>query len=320
MPTSLKLIFAGTTKFAATHLERLITGPHEVVSVLTQPDRRAGRGKQLQASPVKKMALSANLPVWQPDSLKSDEAESMLRDVAADLMIVVAYGLILPASVLTIPRLGCVNVHASLLPRWRGAAPVQRAIESGDGETGVSIMAMEPGLDTGPVLSTHSLTIRDHHTGGLLLEELAELGASALAEDLSDIESLLLSAVPQQHELANYAHKIDKAEGAIDWSESAEALWRRIRAFNPAPGCYTLLGEDRFKILSAHVEAEPRSGAPGDILSADDRGLRVCCGEGVLVISEGQLPGAKAQPIATLINGHRDRLRPGVPLKSPGAA
>ena len=169
MPTSLKLIFAGTPEFAATHLERLITGPHEVVSVLTQPDRRAGRGKQLQASPVKKMALSANLPVWQPDSLKSDEAESVLRDAAADLMIVVAYGLILPASVLTIPRLGCVNVHASLLPRWRGAAPVQRAIESGDGETGVSIMAMEPGLDTGPVLSTHSLTIRDHHTGGLLL-------------------------------------------------------------------------------------------------------------------------------------------------------
>ena len=320
MPTSLKLIFAGTPEFAATHLERLITGPHEVVSVLTQPDRRAGRGKQLQASPVKKMALSANLPVWQPDSLKSDEAESVLRDAAADLMIVVAYGLILPASVLTIPRLGCVNVHASLLPRWRGAAPVQRAIESGDRETGVSIMAMEPGLDTGPVLSTHSMTICDHHTGGMLLGELAALGASALEEDLRDIESLLLSAAPQQHELANYAHKIDKAECAIDWNEDAEALWRRIRAFNPAPGCYTLLGEDRLKILSAHIETGPRSGAPGDILSADDRGLRVRCGEGILVISEGQLPGAKALPIATLINGHRDRLRPGVQLKPPGTA
>ena len=239
MPTSLKLIFAGTPDFAATHLERLIAGPHEVVTVLTQPDRRAGRGKQLQASPVKNMALSANLPVWQPDSLKSDEAESVLRNAAADLMIVVAYGLILPAAILTIPKLGCVNVHASLLPRWRGAAPVQRAIESGDRETGVSIMAMEPGLDTGPVLSTRSMTICDQHTGGMLLGELAALGASALEEDLRDIESLLLSAAPQQHELANYAHKIDKAEGAIDWNEDAEALWRRIRAFNPAPGCYT---------------------------------------------------------------------------------
>ena len=320
MPTSLKLIFAGTPDFAATHLERLIAGPHEVVTVLTQPDRRAGRGKQLQASPVKNMALSANLPVWQPDSLKSDEAESVLRNAAADLMIVVAYGLILPAAILTIPKLGCVNVHASLLPRWRGAAPVQRAIESGDRETGVSIMAMEPGLDTGPVLSTHSMAIRDHHTGGMLLDELAALGASALEEDLRDIESLLLSAAPQQHELANYAHKIDKAECAIDWNEDAEALWRRIRAFNPAPGCYTLLGEDRLKILSAHIETGPRSGAPGDILSADDRGLRVRCGEGILVISEGQLPGAKALPIATLINGHRDRLRPGVQLKPPGTA
>ena len=320
MPASLKLIFAGTPWFAATHLERLIAGRHEVVSVLTQPDRRAGRGKHLQASPVKNMALSANLSVWQPDSLKSDEAESMLRNAAPDLMIVVAYGLILPASILTIPRLGCVNVHASLLPRWRGAAPVQRAIESGDRETGVSIMAMEPGLDTGPVLSKHSLAIRDHHTGGMLLDELAMLGASALAKNLLDIESLLSSAAPQQHELASYAHKIDKTEGAIDWSESAEALWRRIRAFNPAPGCYTLLGDDRFKILSAHIEPGPCSSAPGDILSADERGLRVCCGEGILVINEGQLPGAKAQPIATLINGYRDRLRPGVQLKPPGAA
>ena len=320
MPTSLKLIFAGTPDFAATHLERLIAGPHEVVTVLTQPDRRAGRGKQLQASPVKNMALSANLPVWQPESLKSDEAESVLRNAAADLMIVVAYGLILPAAILTIPKLGCVNVHASLLPRWRGAAPVQRAIESGDRETGVSIMAMEPGLDTGPVLSTHRMTICDHHTGGMLLGDLAALGASALEEDLRDIESLLLSAAPQQHELANYAHKIDKAECAIDWNEDAEALWRRIRAFNPAPGCYTLLGEDRLKILSAHIETGPHSGAPGDILSADDRGLRVRCGEGILVITEGQLPGAKALPIATLINGHRDRLRPGVQLKPPGTA
>lgn len=320
MPKSLKLIFAGTPDFAATHLERLIASPHEVVSVLTQPDRRAGRGKQLQASPVKKIALKADLPVWQPDSLKSEEAESVLRNFAADLMIVVAYGLILPAATLDIPRLGCVNVHASLLPRWRGAAPVQRAIEFGDQETGVSIMAMEAGLDTGRVLSTHSITIRDNHTGGTLLDELAALGASALAENLRDIESLLSSAMPQQHELANYAHKIGKAESAIDWNESADALWRRIRAFYPAPGCYALLGEDRFKILSAHTEEDSSSGAAGYILSADERGLRVRCGDGVLVITEAQLPGGKAQPISKLINGHRDRLKPGVQLKSPGAA
>ncbi len=317
MPKSLKLIFAGTPDFAAVHLERLIASPHEIVSVLTQPDRRAGRGKQLQASPVKKMALTADLPVWQPDSLKSKGAQSVLRSFAADLMVVVAYGLILPAAALDIPRLGCINVHASLLPRWRGAAPVQRAIESGDSDTGVSIMAMEPGLDTGPILSAYSMTIRDYHTGGMLLDELAALGASALADNLSDIEPLMSSAIPQKHELASYAHKIDKAESAIDWNESADTVWRRIRAFNPVPGCYTLLGEDRFKILSAHTEEGSSSGAAGDILSADDRGLRVRCGDGVLIITEAQLPGAKAQPISTLINGHRDRLKPGVQLTPP---
>lgn len=320
MPAPLKLVFAGTPEFAARHLEQLIASPHDIVSVMTQPDRRAGRGKQLQASPVKTIAEAAGLDVWQPESLKSELAETTLRHMAADLMIVVAYGLILPAAILNIPRLGCINVHASLLPRWRGAAPVQRAIEAGDDETGVSLMAMEPGLDTGPVLSTRRTVIRDDHTGGTLLDELATLGASALTENLGDIESLLASAVPQQDELANYAHKIDKAEGVIDWSESADTLWRRIRAFNPAPACYTFLNDDRLKILSASVEQETPAGEAGDILSADDRGLRVRCGAGVLVITEAQLPGAKAQPVASLINGHRARLSPGVRLGASGAS
>jgi len=229
----------------------------------------------------------------------------------ADALVVVAYGLILPANILAIPRLGCLNVHASLLPRWRGAAPVQRAIEAGDQETGVSIMLMEPGLDTGPVLLTSRLPILAHHTSGTLLEDLAALGTQALSQTLAHTDSLLANATPQDDAGATYAHKIDKQETALDWSCSALELARRIRAFQPAPGCHTFIDNERLKVIAAHAAATSKSGAPGEILVADESGLQVACGEGMLVITEAQLAGAKAQPVSALLNGYRDRMLPG---------
>lgn len=311
MATPLKVVFAGTPDFAARHLEGLINGPHQIVSVISQPDRPAGRGKRLQHSPVKTVALDNDLPVWQPETLKTAESTAILARFDFDILIVVAYGLILPPAILQIPRRGSLNVHASLLPRWRGAAPVQRAIEAGDAETGVSVMAMEPGLDTGPVLLTRTLPIQPHHTSGTLLNDLAEIGVTALAASLDQIDTLLAAALSQNHDEATYAHKIDKTEADLDWSGAADDLARRIRAFCPAPGCYTHLHSDRFKVLSAYASAQPHHGRAGEILCADETGLQVGCGDGVLVITEAQLPGAKAQPIATLLNGHRERLQPG---------
>jgi methionyl-tRNA formyltransferase len=311
MPTPLKVVFAGTPDFAARHLQGLIDSPHQIVAVMSQPDRPAGRGKRLQPSPVKALALEAALPIWQPASLKNADSEAILSQYDADILVVVAYGLILPAAILAIPRLGCLNVHASLLPRWRGAAPVQRAIEAGDTETGVSIMAMEPGLDTGPVLLTRTLPISTDHTSGTLLDDVAQLGVAALIDSLENIHALLATATPQDDSEATYAHKISKQEGALDWSAAATALARRVRAFHPAPGCYTHLGGDRLKVLSAHAVDEPHEGSSGEIITADERGIRVSCGEGQLVITEAQLPGAKAQSVATLLRGHQARFQPG---------
>ena len=311
MSTPLKVVFAGTPDFAARHLQGLIDSPHQIVTVMSQPDRPAGRGKRLQPSPVKAVALDAELPIWQPASLKSADSEAILSQYEADILVVVAYGLILPAAILGIPKLGCLNVHASLLPRWRGAAPIQRAIESGDTATGVSIMAMEPGLDTGPVLLTRELPISSGHTGGTLLDDLAQLGVTALIDGLENIDTLLAKAAPQDDSEATYAHKIAKQEGALDWSAAAALLARKVRAFHPAPGCYTLLGGDRLKVLSAHAVDEAHHGSAGEIVAADELGIRVSCGEGQLIITEAQLPGAKAQPVATLLRGHQARFQPG---------
>ena len=311
MSTPLKVVFAGTPDFAARHLQGLIDSPHQVVAVMSQPDRPAGRGKRLQPSPVKAVALEAELPIWQPASLKNADSEATLSHYDADILVVVAYGLILPAAVLGIPRLGCLNVHASLLPRWRGAAPVQRAIEAGDTETGVSIMAMAPGLDTGPVLLTRTLPISTDHSSGALLDDLAELGVAALIDSLENIDTLLTTAAPQDDSEATYAHKISKLEGALDWSTAATQLARRVRAFHPAPGCYTHLGGDRLKVLSAYAVDKPHEGGSGEIIAADDRGIWVGCGEGQLVITEAQFPGAKAQSVATLLRGHQARFQPG---------
>ena len=311
MSTPLKVVFAGTPDFAARHLQGLIDSPHQIVAVMSQPDRPAGRGKRLQPPPVKAVALEAELPVWQPVSLKNADGEATLSQYDADILVVVAYGLILPTAILDIPRLGCLNVHASLLPRWRGAAPVQRAIEAGDTETGVSIMTMEPGLDTGPVLLTRTLPISSDHTSGALLDDLAQLGVTALIDSLENIDTLLATAAPQDDSKATYANKISKQEGALDWSAAADALARRVRAFHPAPGCYTHLGGDRLKVLSAHAVDKPHEGRSGEIIAADEGGIRVGCGEGQLVITEAQLPGAKVQPVATLLRGHQARFQPG---------
>ena len=311
MSRPLNIVFAGTPEFAARHLEALLGSEHKIVAVLTQPDRRAGRGNRLQHSAVKALALDADLTVLQPNTLKQSDATESLVALNADLMVVVAYGLILPAEVLGIPRLGCINVHASLLPRWRGAAPIQRAIEAGDTETGVSIMMMEAGLDTGPVLMMRRLPIIEKHTAGSLQAELSGLGAAALLDTLTNIDALLGAAAPQNHSDATYASKIDKREALVDWTDKAHNIARRIRAFHPAPGCYAFLGGDRVKIACASSLDSPHQAAAGEILSADNSGIRVACGEGVLIISEAQMPGAKPQSAATLLNGHQSRLQPG---------
>jgi len=316
MSRPLNLVFAGTPAFAAEHLEALTKSPHNIAAVLTQPDRPAGRGKRLQPSAVKALALDADLPVLQPETLKHESAIQALSAIDADLMVVVAYGLILPAAVLAIPRLGCINVHASLLPKWRGAAPIQRAIEAGDSETGVSIMVMEAGLDTSPVVMTRELTIREDHTAGTLQAGLATLGATALLETLADIDRFLSGATAQEHSQATYADKIAKKEALIDWSEDANTLARRIRAFQPAPGCFTYLDNDRVKIVSASPSASPHRVSPGEILLADSDGIQVACGEGILVVHAAQMPGAKPQSAATLLNGHKTRLLPGATFSS----
>jgi methionyl-tRNA formyltransferase len=311
MSRALNIVFAGTPQFAASHLEALYNSGHNIVAVLTQPDRPAGRGKRCQPSAVKTQALDTGLTVLQPETLKHADSAQALAHLNADLMVVVAYGLILPANILSIPRLGCINVHASLLPKWRGAAPIQRAIESGDRETGVSIMVMEAGLDTGPVLATERLTITEAHTAGSLQIELAALGAATLLHTLEDIDELLLAAATQDHARASYARKIEKSEAQIDWSEPAQNIARRIRAFHPVPGCFAFLEQDRVKIANASASESAHQAVAGEILSADSDGIRVACGEGVLIIKEAQMPGAKPQSAATLLNGHQSRLQPG---------
>ena len=227
-------------------------------------------------------------------------------------MVVVAYGLILPAAILAIPHIGCINVHASLLPRWRGAAPVQRAIEAGDSKTGVSIMAMEPGLDTGPVLLRREVAITGDHTAGTLLADLERVGTQALSECLTDIASQLASAQAQDEQQATYAAKVEKADTAIDWGLDAIEIDRKVRALLPSPGCFTMLNDDRLKVWAAHAVHQGHDAAPGEIVSANNDGLRVACGEGILVITEAQMPGGKPQSVATLLNGHQDKLKLGV--------
>ena len=310
----LRVVFAGTPDFAASSLAAVLDSEHEVVAVYTQPDRPAGRGRKLTPSPVKQLGL----PVVQPASLKDADDQAELAALNADVMVVVAYGLLLPQAVLDTPRLGCINVHASLLPRWRGAAPIQRAIEAGDSVSGVTIMQMDAGLDTGAMLYEVRTPITSRTTGGDLHDRLAIQGANALIHVLDNLDNGSLEATPQPEEGVTYAAKLSKAEAELDFSQPAEQLARKIRAFNPWPVAWCTLGNDRLRLLMASVEqGEQPPSPPGTLLEHGDDHLRIACGEQgqeVLCVSRAQLPGGKAMAIRDLLNARQTSLTVGVRL------
>lgn len=310
----MRIVFAGTPDFAATALKALLTTDHEIVAVYSQPDRPAGRGRKLTPSPVKQVALESGIAVLQPESLKSPEAQEELRRLEADVMVVAAYGLILPQAVLDIPRYGCLNIHASLLPRWRGAAPIQRAIAAGDTETGITIMQMDAGLDTGNMLLKVTTPIHPDDTGGSLHDRLAQLGGEAIVTTLGKLAGNELDGDLQDDAQACYAHKLSKDEGHIDWSGSAVAIDRLVRAFNPWPGTFTDLGNQRIRIHRAEAIDGSAGKAPGTVLRRDRDGIDVACGEGALRIHQLQLPGARAQTVNDLINGGKELMMPGQEL------
>lgn len=295
----MKLIFAGTPEFAAQALSAIVAAGHQVALVLTQPDRPAGRGMALQPSAVKNVALAHGIEVFQPLTLKDAEAQAKIAAVGAEVMVVAAYGLILPQAVLDMPRFGCINIHGSLLPRWRGAAPIQRALLAGDAETGVCIMQMEAGLDTGPVLLRGALPIAATDTTASLHDRLAELGARLCVEALGQLP---LPAEPQPGEGVTYAHKIEKAEAVIDWTKSAAELDRHIRAFNPFPGAQALFGGQTVKLWQATPVSG--SGPVGSVLAVDKKRIVIACGEGALAVSELQKAGGKRLPVQQFLAGH----------------
>lgn len=323
MPVApLKVVFAGTPDFAAHHLRSLIDSQHQVCAVYTQPDRPAGRGRSLNASSVKQQALMSALAIHQPESLKSAEEHHILAAFEADIMVVVAYGIILPIEILKIPRLGCINVHASLLPRWRGAAPIQRAIEAGDAETGVTIMQMDVGLDTGEMLLSRSIRITGNDTSQSLHERLMHLGSKTLLEALERIAEDNVTRIEQDEIQACYAKKLSKSEAGIDWAATAEKIHRKIRAFDPWPGSYVCLGGQKMKIEAERFASmdtqgcDPVSGIavainPGTIISADHQGLRVACAKGSLLIKSLQFAGKKMTPVAAILNAYRDQFKVG---------
>lgn len=302
----LRILFAGTPDFSVLPLQQLIDENFAPVAVLTQPDRPSGRGRKLQAGPVKQAAVAAQIPVHQPLTLKDDAAKKLISDLQPDLMIVVAYGLILPAEILQIPRHGCWNIHASLLPRWRGAAPIQRAIEAGDRESGVCIMQMDEGLDTGPVLHRVNTPLDPEETGGSLHDRLAQLGAVALLDCMNKLaEGALPAAEPQPVSGVSYARKLEKSEARIDWSASATSLERRIRAFNPWPVTWCMIGDERTRIWNARVIDREHGQAPGTVLATGRQGIDIACGEQVLQLLELQPPGKRVMIAADYLNARK---------------
>lgn len=312
MTNPLRIVFAGTPDFAAASLLALLNSSHQVVAVYTQPDRPAGRGRKLAESPVKKVALEHNIPVFQPLSLKNNNEQAQLKALDADLMVVAAYGLILPPMVLRIPRYGCINVHASLLPRWRGAAPIQHAILAGDSQTGVTIMQMDAGLDTGDMLHKVFYRIQPDDTGSSLHDQLATLGSRALVEVLSDLSSYQAQAQPQPEDEANYAHKLDKQQARIDWQLSADELDRKVRAFNAWPVAFSTIDDARVRIWQSQPLDIQSDQPPGTIFQASAEGIDVVCGKGALRLQTIQLAGAKALPVAEVIKGRGAMFSPGL--------
>jgi len=307
----LRIIFAGTPDFAAKHLASLIESQHEVVAVYTKEDTPSGRGKKLQASAVKTLALEHELTVIQPASLKTDDALQTLTEFDADLMVVVAYGLILPQAILDAPKLGCINVHGSLLPKWRGAAPIQRSIWAGDAQSGVTIMQMDKGLDTGAMLFKASLNIAADETSATLYDRLAELGPVALIEAVDLLSENNLSSEIQDEALATYAHKLSKEEAKIDWNDSAAHIERCIRAFNPWPVSYFQLDDMNIKVWQATATHQPVNEAPGTVISADKKGIVIATTDGTITLLNLQFPGKKAMGINDILNSRKALFTPG---------
>jgi methionyl-tRNA formyltransferase len=305
MTAPLKIIFAGAPEFASEHLKALIDSEHEVVAVYTQPDRPAGRGRKLTPQPVKVVALEHDIPVYQPLTLKESEDQQFIKELNADVMVVVAYGLLLPQAVLDAPRLGCINVHGSILPRWRGAAPIQRAIEAGDRDVGVTIMQMDIGLDTGDMLSVVSQPNKGNMTSADLHDVLIEMGKPAMIDVLNKLSDGTAVAEKQDNEFKTYAHKMSKDEALIDWTQAVDIIQRKIMAFNPWPVCFTKLNGENFRIWKAQVASNETSHAAGEIVLADNKHLHIQCGDGVLALTNVQIPGSKAMDIKQVMSGKK---------------
>lgn len=314
MSDSLRIIFAGTPDFAARHLDALLSSAHQIVGVFTQPDRPAGRGKKLMPGPVKVLAQQHAIPVFQPVSLRPAENQQLIADLEADVMVVVAYGLILPKAVLDMPRLGCINVHGSLLPRWRGAAPIQRSLWAGDKETGVTIMQMDAGLDTGDMLYKLACPITAQDTSASLYDKLAQLGPQGLLATLDQLSEGSAQPEVQNESLVTYAEKLSKEEAKLDWSLSAAQLERCIRAFNPWPVSYFLMDEQPVKVWQASVIEAATANKPGTIIEANKNGIQVATAEGILNLETLQPAGKKAMSAQDLLNSRREWFEPGTVL------
>jgi len=302
----LRIIFAGTPDFAARHLDALLTSEHEVVGVFTQPDRPAGRGNKLTPSPVKTLALEHGIPVFQPKSLRPAESQQLVAELNADVMVVVAYGLILPQAVLDMPKLGCINVHGSLLPRWRGAAPIQRSLWAGDSQTGITIMQMDVGLDTGNMLHKIECDIEPQDTSATLYNKLAELGPTGMLATLQQLAEGTARPEVQDEALVTYAEKLSKEEARLDWSLSAKQLERCIRAFNPWPMSYFVIDEQPVKVWQAEVLDQQTSAQPGTIIAAGKAGIQVATSDGILNILQLQPAGKKAMSVQDILNSRRE--------------
>ncbi|WP_415897226.1 methionyl-tRNA formyltransferase [Neptuniibacter sp. QD57_21] len=313
MPESpLKIVFAGTPDFAASSLQALLSSEHEVIAVYTQPDKKGKRKNQMAPRPVKDLALEHNIPVFQPTTLKTEEEQLALTNLKADIMVVVAYGMLLPKAILETPRLGCINVHGSLLPRWRGAAPVERSMLAGDAETGVTIMQMDEGLDTGDMLYKVTTPIENNDTAASVFERLTTIGSEALVATLKLFQQETVSPEPQDDSLATYAKKLQKTEGVIDWSASAADIDLKIRTLSPRVAVTFKLGEEVVKLLGC--ELVEQSGNPGEILPSDKKSIVVACGEGAIKIKQLQLPGKKPMDTAAVLNSKREQFSAGVVL------
>jgi methionyl-tRNA formyltransferase len=313
--SSLNIVFAGTPEFGVPCLDALIQSPHHLTAIYTQPDRPAGRGRKMQASAVKEWALAHKIPVYQPINFKNPEAVAELKQLKPDLMIVIAYGLILPQVVLDIPRLGCINVHASLLPRWRGASPIQQAVLHGDTHSGVTIMQMDAGMDTGAMLTKAECPITDTDTAGSLHDKLAHLSAAPLLKTLDLLACGQAHAELQDNNLVTYAKKINKEDGCINWHQSARTIDRQIRAFNPWPIAYSVLREEQLRIYQASVVPLESQESPGTVVQLDRNGMLVATTDGCLLIKQIQFPSAKAISVADWLNSGKTQLHVGLVLR-----